>query len=703
MKSKIEYEDMIAFLISTNDESNARIVKLSEDLERIEDRLKANTTANYELHEYTIPRLFIVLPIDGSRWNPIDLFSNRLRLYFLCECGEHTKSINNEIPHHIHLARHEGYDIDRPKEFVQQYGSYVRTIFKMLKTGIAVAGIAVPALSQLISTDATGHAMQSLKALEKTLESGINQVISYIDKVSKDEGESMQGLEDQMTNSEALEGADLRQLKSFLKNKDTDMMLGNLSRTVTDKGHVKWVCIDHYRPDYRNKTEEFRDAVASLGGSFESGRVEVRLSKVQAMRFYQMLVGAKFVRELSIELDWTTARSDFRDLQHALDKTSVAVLNIILNNLDGPIWRRIRRHDPIFDIMKHPSILSVAITRPSKDFINQSSLRYSKINFLYLKHLDIDVDQLKHDIRGLKSLVVKAPNLTTLTFRKDGGDFLHIYIAIAKHQTYPVFFPAQPLRILPPKGEPHQSMTGLKVMADLLKVFGERIEIVKFSKDGLDDSTMAGFARAIENGSSLKELTLEGAGKKLSQHCIKDLASIVASSELRKLVVHLGIEKDRIDIFESIQWKHIRHLVVRATAGVLETQAMMALVESARKEPGTIELEEFSLVSESDSCVPLLMPQDEHLSAFIALTSLKRLTLDVVMTEEQVPSLQPLGFAGLQELRLCYKGFDSTEAEALLEGIQNATRLRHAGLSEALRTNSEGEEKMYHSFSRVVI
>ncbi|KAI8359010.1 hypothetical protein B0O80DRAFT_443113, partial [Mortierella sp. GBAus27b] len=73
-----------------------------------------------------------------------------------------------------------------------------------------------------------------------------------------------------MRNNEALEGADLRKLETFLKNKDGNKVLGNLYRTVTSEGHVKWVCIDHYRENYHEKAVKvFRDTVESMGGSFD--------------------------------------------------------------------------------------------------------------------------------------------------------------------------------------------------------------------------------------------------------------------------------------------------------------------------------------------------------------------------------------------------------------------------------------------------
>ncbi|KAF9343823.1 hypothetical protein BGX34_006334, partial [Mortierella sp. NVP85] len=196
---------LIIELVSENRDQLAQITRLQQDLAlnqkemkdlqlqaldrlaQLQNGIQAILTQTYELHEYPIPRLFIVLPDEGSSRNLLDFFSNKFRLYFLCECGEHTKATKSNIPHRIHLAKHEGYEIERPNEFFQQYGSYVLTILKMLKLGISLAGVAVPALTNLIP-DALDQATESLKLLEKTIEPGMNQVISHIEKVSADEG-----------------------------------------------------------------------------------------------------------------------------------------------------------------------------------------------------------------------------------------------------------------------------------------------------------------------------------------------------------------------------------------------------------------------------------------------------------------------------------------------------------------------------------
>ncbi|KAF9356181.1 hypothetical protein BGX34_010071, partial [Mortierella sp. NVP85] len=258
-------------LVSKNHELTAHVINLQEEMKQLQiqalDRLallqnnvRALLTQTYELHEYPIPRLFIVLPDNRSPWNPMNFLSNKFRLYFLCECGEHTQSINSKIPRHIHLAKHGGYDIARPKEFFQQYGSYVLIVLRMLKFGISVAGIVAPAVSLLVRDDALHQATSSLKMLIGNISSGMDQVIRCIENVSAKEG-VVDGHTGQMESNEGLEGADLRQLETFLKIKDSNRVLGNLYRTVTSEGHVKWVCIDHYRENYHETAAKaFRDA-----------------------------------------------------------------------------------------------------------------------------------------------------------------------------------------------------------------------------------------------------------------------------------------------------------------------------------------------------------------------------------------------------------------------------------------------------------
>ncbi|KAF9110039.1 hypothetical protein BGW39_004858, partial [Mortierella sp. 14UC] len=198
----------------------------------------------YELHEYPIPRLFIILPKDTSAWDPANLLNNQFQLYFLCECGEHTKLLNDDntnIPHHIHIAKHEGYDLQRPTEFFQKYGRYMLILLEMIKHGSMIAGHFVPALSSVNVSGAIDMLTSSHDTISPT---AVNQSIEYLQSLSSKGSEEQDSAKDTTTDSftgqEALEGADLRHLEAFIKSKDQHRALGNLYRIITQEGHVKW-------------------------------------------------------------------------------------------------------------------------------------------------------------------------------------------------------------------------------------------------------------------------------------------------------------------------------------------------------------------------------------------------------------------------------------------------------------------------------
>ncbi|KAF9944889.1 hypothetical protein BGZ72_001859, partial [Mortierella alpina] len=296
----------------------------------LQSRVQAVLTQTYELHEYPIPRLFIVLPQYPSGWDILEPFTEKYRLYFLCECGEHTKAAgsNSKIPHKIHLAKHEGYEIARPTDFFQQYGPYVLTMLKMLKFGVSVASVAVPAVAHLINADALDHAAKGLQHLKDCIELGMDQMISKIEKDSVDEIEPVENFTDQVENKEALEGADLRKLETFLKGKDGNRVLGNLYRTVTDQGHVKWVCMDHYRENYNIKAAE-------------AFRLNLQ-SRVLSEQFYSGLQKARSVHVLDINLDFEGVKSDLEALADVLKTSNVSILHLHLRQFRTSLSSKLR-------------------------------------------------------------------------------------------------------------------------------------------------------------------------------------------------------------------------------------------------------------------------------------------------------------------------------------------------------------------------
>ncbi|KAF9948443.1 hypothetical protein BGZ72_009648 [Mortierella alpina] len=294
---------------------------------------------------------------------------------------EHTKSANSEsnsqsnIPHHIHRAKHEGYEINRPTEFFQRYGAYALIILKMLKFGITVAGVAVPALPFLISAESMGQITTSFKYWEENIELGVNRAIGHIDNTLEHDGAAVQ-----VENKEALEGADLRKLETFLKAKDGDKVLGDLYRTVTDEGHVKWVCVDHYRENYQQSTaKDFQRTLDAVGGSFDRslGRVEVTLrSRALAEQFFSAMGKARSLYELDIVFDWACTTSDLEQLEVALKKsTRVSILRLDIEQFrTSNLSSTSAQYGVLFRIKGLPNMRIIQVVL-SKDVVKLLSIR----------------------------------------------------------------------------------------------------------------------------------------------------------------------------------------------------------------------------------------------------------------------------------------------------------------------------------------
>jgi len=661
-----------------------RIMKLQEETKRFKHQAPLQTHVDtlladtYDSYKNPIPRLFVVLPQDITSWNSTDLFLNKFRLYFLCECGEHTRTTSSKVAHHIHFAKHEGYEVICPKELFHRFRSNILSTLNVLKIGISEAGVTMPALTHLIRPGVIDTSTVSPDKLEM-MERMMNQIIGHIEITSTDENDN-----------DTAGGVNLTELEPFLKN-NRRVALGNLYRTVNSNGHIRWICIDHYREMHQEKaTKAIRDTVVSLEGSFDEnlGCVKVALrSRDQADRFHLALEEAKFVYELKIDLCWDTTRSDFKRLRDALVQTNVGVLELDLNSRDGSASDTTGRnqHHPIFDIMRQPSIKSVTLVRLPQDFIEKSNLASFKDDFSNLKHLDIDLAMVSMDIPGLKDMIAKAPNLAHLVLSNDIGMVLSVFNAIAEHQTYPVTFPDEQLRISPPTNGPPQPMGDIKDMTALLKVLAGRIESVDLCQKQLE-SIVAAFAA--ETRSRLKELTVCGVNRNLGKQCIEDLASIVARPELRKLDIDLEDEEERVSILKSIQWEHIRDLTIRMDEESQGMGPLKAIVDGI-KVSGRSDLDCFGVCYGPPRTV-LPIAQEQLLQSIVASTSLVRLQVDATMTLKQVQSLlESAKVSRLQHLILPCADFKSTDVDTILNKLQQATQLQSVTLLGATTTNAQ--------------
>ncbi|GJJ71526.1 hypothetical protein EMPS_03876 [Entomortierella parvispora] len=359
-------------------------------LANMQTKIKALLTQTYELHEYPIPRLFIVLPKVVRRRDKImSPFTDQFRLYFLCECGKHTTKDGVKAIDQVHMAKHEGYDIDRPTAFFQKYGPYVLAMMQMLKIGISVAGVIVPQLAHFEITETLDKAQKALGFSEENINFLVDHTISYIEGQNRnDNGGITMDLGDNSETQnfdqlEALEGVELGQLQSFLTASDKGRVLGNLYRTVTDDGHVKWVCRDHFRANYRESAQKsFLRIVQENGGSFDEdlGSLTIILSsRTVAKVFYAALAEARGVNELDIYLSWEVSMDDLRTFATALINSKVVSLTFqcfSASSSFADIANRNRRFTPLIQMLANGRLQSVRFRGdlPLFDRVEMSSI-----------------------------------------------------------------------------------------------------------------------------------------------------------------------------------------------------------------------------------------------------------------------------------------------------------------------------------------
>ncbi|KAF9359667.1 hypothetical protein BGX34_008222 [Mortierella sp. NVP85] len=395
-------------------------------LVHILSRVQALLTQTYELHEYPVPRLFIVLPkATGFRDKVVNLFSDQFRLYFLCECGAHTMSDGNKAVHEVHLAKHEGYDLDKPKEFFEKYGTYILAMMCMVKYGIIAAGLVVPPLANLKLIDGLETAQKHMDYLKKNIAPLVDDTISFLQdtRLSDELGTALATDHTGYDRLEALEGADLRQLESYLKVQDEGRVLGNLFRIVTSEGHVKWVCSDHYRASYGESAIRFlQDLVDVNNGTFikQTGRITIELvSNVVAKQFYEAMVNARGIQELDISLKWDASMDELRLFASAVTRANVSRLTLNGLYLKGPAFdvvNRGRRFDPIFQLAFNARIQSLRL----KDFDNFfSRITKSPLPALKLRSFSLDLGVPLNDktIKLLNGMIENCPGLAVLELK----------------------------------------------------------------------------------------------------------------------------------------------------------------------------------------------------------------------------------------------------------------------------------------------
>ena len=240
-------------------------------------RIKNVMTQMYELHEYTTPRFFLILPTKHHQWNSLNTVQNwfllQYKLYFFCECSSE--------PNQLHLAPHDGYLIKKPSEFIANYGSYLRTTLNIARSVLSVGGFVVPQaqnLSTVVGSTLPPFAKEAGNYAE--IDNKLDLVERMLTQIDHDlvQVDSSTVRKVVLPNI-PLQGAQLRELDAFLENVDSTHSLGNLYRTTTDDGHVRWVCLEHYNAmGFTSKLTEYIRQCQAMGGEYDSSTKELVLT-----------------------------------------------------------------------------------------------------------------------------------------------------------------------------------------------------------------------------------------------------------------------------------------------------------------------------------------------------------------------------------------------------------------------------------------
>ncbi|CAF4332854.1 unnamed protein product, partial [Adineta steineri] len=162
-----------------------------------------------------------------------------------------------------HFALHDGYKISKPHEFFRKYGPYLRHILTVIKGMACVGSIVLPQLSSI------HMGLSNFTALQKK-----EFCNSIIDKAER-AGEILTKVEECLNIStdatiQEVDGATLRQIRRYLEKVDNHDTLGNLYRSITSDGHVRWVCVKHRNGPCSNANiQQLRKDFQQLGGKIK--------------------------------------------------------------------------------------------------------------------------------------------------------------------------------------------------------------------------------------------------------------------------------------------------------------------------------------------------------------------------------------------------------------------------------------------------
>ncbi|KAF9580411.1 hypothetical protein BGW38_002958 [Lunasporangiospora selenospora] len=301
---------------------------------------------------------------------------------------------------------HAGYELTQPRHFFEDYGIYALTLLYASKYGFQGPGIAPLSSSGSRSSDWW---------LDKSFRARVDAAISTIE-TNYFHGRITDSL---MRKHSDVSTIDFSGLQSFVKRNTYSALDGGLYRTIARDGRCRWVCRDHYFKTYdQTIVGALRTVVHGVGGTIDVTLGTVRvlfISSSEAEAFYDVLVKARSVLELSIKLDWKLSGNDIRELRRAVTvaKVSRVVLERGLSDADngtGVAWS----FDDIAGLMFNGSLRSFRL-KGFTDF-NTTPIKILRRLDPILRKLELDI-QVDPSTQGLSKFTQAMEYLQSVLSR----------------------------------------------------------------------------------------------------------------------------------------------------------------------------------------------------------------------------------------------------------------------------------------------
>ncbi|KAG0221773.1 hypothetical protein BGX31_009570 [Mortierella sp. GBA43] len=216
-----------------------------------------------------------------------------------------------------------------------------------------------------------------------------------------------------------LDSETLNLVGNFVQNGDQGLGLGNLYRTITAQGEVKWICLDHYRNIHQSLLTERLSGVGLAHVDNHLGRVSIQLSREEAKDFYKGLRKTPTVYALCIAFSVNATEADLQGLCNAIQASNVAVLSLSDPALDSTAVRSHTSHRlaPLVKLLASGRLQALH-TRGSE--LLYSTLGETSMTIPKLHELQLGIEDISQDIgQRFASLVQSFPRLKHLSLDCD--------------------------------------------------------------------------------------------------------------------------------------------------------------------------------------------------------------------------------------------------------------------------------------------